>query len=63
MNEKIFADRRRIEELGGCVALSKIIGKSPQCISNWKRRGIPARVKIDNPELFLNNSRRDDKAV
>mgnify|MGYP000207789282 CR=1 FL=1 len=48
-------DTKKIIELhGGCTALSKLVGVSPQCVYNWKKRGIPARMKLKYPHLFLN---------
>lgn len=45
-------DKELIKKLGGTKAFAERLGVSPQCVSNWKRRGIPKTVKWDNRELF-----------
>ncbi|MBM7064296.1 YdaS family helix-turn-helix protein [Neisseria elongata] len=47
-------DKKIIELHGGSTALSKLIGASPQRVHNWKKRGIPAKIKLKYPHLFLN---------
>lgn len=50
-------DSKIIDALGGTAAVAKKLGfKTPAgCarVSNWRRRGIPAQVKLDFPWLFL----------
>ena len=48
-----MTDKQLIERLGGVSAVAKIIGCSPQRVSNWVKRGIPPKVKIEHPRLFL----------
>nr|DAY13519.1 MAG TPA: Putative antitoxin of bacterial toxin-antitoxin system, YdaS/YdaT [Caudoviricetes sp.] len=45
-------DRKIIISLGGPTKIAKILGCSPQRVQNWIYRGIPARVKLEYPELF-----------
>lgn len=49
-------DAQLIDELGGPSALAERLGYEklggPQRVCNWKRRGIPAQVKLDFPKLF-----------
>ena len=49
----ITKDLERIKLLGGVDAIAKHIDASSQRVNNWTRRGIPAQVKIDYPNLFL----------
>lgn len=34
-----------IDDLGGNSALAKALGRSPNAISNWRKRGIPWKVR------------------
>lgn len=51
------SDSDLIERLGGSSALARRLGYpllgGVQRVQNWKRRGIPPRVKLEWPELFL----------
>jgi len=46
-----------ITDLGGPVKVAELMKLSKegsvQRVQNWKYRGIPARVKLKHPELFL----------
>jgi hypothetical protein len=49
-------DSELIDKLGGPTKLAELLRfdrHGPQRVSNWRKRGIPARVKLDHPELFL----------
>jgi len=51
-------DAKLIEELGGPTKLAELLGYDKasggvQRIQNWKKRGIPASVKLERPDLFL----------
>ena len=48
-------DKKKIAELGGVSALASRLNVTPQRVQNWTRRGIPAKVKLDNYELFNTN--------
>jgi len=51
-----MSDRETILRLGGPTKLARLLGYKkygPQRVGNWMVRGIPAQVKIDHPELFL----------
>lgn len=57
-------DKDLIEVLGGPTRVAELLGydKSSggvQRVQNWITRGIPAKVKLDHPALFL--ARRDSK--
>lgn len=53
----MLSDRDLIEALGGASRVAKLLGyekcRGAQRVTNWKRRGIPARVKLSRPDLFL----------
>jgi hypothetical protein len=53
----LVSDSDLIDRLGGSSALAKRLGYplagGVQRVQNWKRRGIPPRVKLEWPELFL----------
>lgn len=53
-------DKQIIILLGGPSKVSDLLGYSkktgPQRVWNWTIRGIPAQVKLDNPELFKQKS-------
>jgi hypothetical protein len=52
-----MTDADLIDELGGpakvCELLSIPKHGGVQRVQNWKARGIPARVKLERPDLFL----------
>lgn len=56
-----MTDKELIEKLGGAKVLGKYLGlKNPhQTIGNWCKRGIPARVKLDYPQLFQTDNPPD----
>lgn len=50
-------DRELIESLGGPTKVAELL-KFPrlggaQRVQNWMSRGIPPRVKLEHPEIFL----------
>lgn len=50
------SDKKLIESLGGPAKVAELLkfGKGgTQRVHNWMARGIPARVKLDHPEVFL----------
>ncbi|KLT73387.1 hypothetical protein PL75_03365 [Neisseria arctica] len=51
--KNIERDRKLLMRLGGYSKVARMTNKSPQCVFNWGKRGIPPRVKLDFPELFL----------
>lgn len=56
---KVFemTDAERIESLGGSTKVAEMLGLDkdggPQRVNNWKKRGIPSKVKVDRPDLFM----------
>ena len=47
-----------IERLGGPAKVARLLGYQgsggTQRVFNWLTRGIPPRVKVEHPEIFLN---------
>ena len=59
----ITADAERIRALGGPRALAKRLGYDEanggvQRVQNWTKRGIPSKVKLEHPRIFLGPVRR-----
>ncbi|RLL32498.1 hypothetical protein D9K80_13825 [Acinetobacter cumulans] len=51
----IEADKATLLKLGGSTKVAELLGyKDKQRVQNWMKRGIPARVKLEYPHLFLN---------
>ena len=52
-----MSDKQFILSLGGPTEVARLLGydkkSGPQRVWNWMARGIPARVKLENPEIFL----------
>jgi hypothetical protein len=50
-------DEQLIESLGGPARLAELLNYDKeggvQRVHNWIKRGIPARVKLERPDLFL----------
>lgn len=51
-------DSELIESLGGPTKVAELLGLDKrrggvQRVQNWIKRGIPSKVKVDHPELFL----------
>lgn len=51
------ADESLIKRLGGPAKVAQMLGYDKsggvQRVHNWCKRGIPARVKIQRPDLFM----------
>lgn len=64
---KMSDDKRLIEQLGGPTKLAALLGYPKhggvQRIQNWMTRGIPAQVKLDHPDLFLNSAKKKNRAA
>ena len=43
-----------ILEVLGDKKIAELLGVSPKAVNNWKRRGVPAEIKVRAPWLFLN---------
>jgi hypothetical protein len=50
-------DKALIERLGGPAKVAELLGYEKdggtQRVHNWTARGIPAKVKLERPDLFL----------
>lgn len=51
-----MSDIELIERLGGPAKLARRLGYATPAgtrrVANWKKRGIPAQVRLDNPRIF-----------
>ncbi len=49
-------DSELIEKLGGVIKVAQLLGynkiNSYQRVHNWKKRGIPAKVKLEHSKIF-----------
>jgi hypothetical protein len=61
--EEIQRDRELIDSLGGVPTLTKRLGYEKaggiQRVQNWTVRGIPDRVKLQHPEIFLQSAKKN----
>lgn len=52
-----MSDSELIDQLGGPTRVAQLLAYTKpggvQRVQNWKARGIPARVKLSRPDLFL----------
>lgn len=54
---KKHPDAKIIKSLGGTAKVAELLGYKEygsQIVNNWMTRGIPSKVKLEHPELFLN---------
>ncbi len=59
--EKQKEAKATIEKLGGVEKVAELIdSKSTQRVQNWLRRGIPPSVKLEFPDLFLNQKSKQN---
>ena len=47
-----MTDQELIKQNGGVTKLAERLKVNTSVVGNWMKRGIPARVKLDHPELF-----------
>jgi hypothetical protein len=54
---QIEKDAELIESLGGPTTVARMLGfeglAGSRRVFNWTKRGIPAQVRIDHPDIFL----------
>lgn len=64
---EIERDAALIDGLGGPTAVSDMLGypriSGPTKVSQWKKRGIPAAVKVKRPELFMRREIAESEKV
>ena len=54
--EQIELDKQLISKLGGPAKVAQLLGfegYGAQRVNNWVTRGIPARIKLAFPKIFL----------
>jgi hypothetical protein len=58
-------DKALIERLGGPAKVAELLGYEKdggtQRVHNWTSRGIPAKVKLERPDLFLGQQLATDR--
>ncbi|EXE11395.1 MAG TPA: hypothetical protein DCM33_07150 [Acinetobacter radioresistens] len=60
----VKADKETILNLGGPAKVAELLGyNSRQRVQNWMVRGIPSRVKLEYPHLFLNPNIQRSKST
>ena len=66
-NSSTMEDKTRIKELGGPAKVAELLGYDKaggvQRVQNWVARGIPAKVKVEHPDLFLRSTKRRQKVA
>ena len=55
---EIEQDKRLLNSLGSYSSIARKLGKTPQCVYNWSKRGIPAAIKLKHPDLFLKKRKK-----
>lgn len=57
-----MTDRELIEKLGGPAKVAELLDfpkpDGARRVHNWLARGIPAKVKVEHPELFMPAERK-----
>lgn len=60
----IKADKETLLKLGGSTKVAELLGyKDKQRVQNWMTRGIPSKVKLQYPHLFLNPNIQNESAA
>ena len=66
-NNAMKSDAELIDALGGPAKVAQLLGLGKaggvQRVHNWKERGIPARIKLARPDLFVPGWRKTAKAA
>ena len=67
MDSSIERDRDLIKALGGPARVAELLAYDKesggvQRVHNWLTRGIPSKVKVDRPDLFLAPSGQPQQA-
>jgi len=58
------ADKDILLKLGGSTRVAELLGyKDKQRVQNWMKRGIPSKVKLEYPHLFLNPNIQSNSAA
>ena len=60
-------DKQLIESLGGPAKVAELLGYDKQGgvqrVHNWMTRGIPPRVKLERPDLFLSGNKSIERSA
>lgn len=65
-NERMEDDAQLIKDLGGPTKVAELLGYDKaaggvQRVQNWLTRGIPPKVKLERPDLFLEKRRPESQ--
>lgn len=56
-------DSELIKRLGGPTKVAELLkfdqAGGVQRVQNWLKRGIPAQVKVDHPEIFMRTTNKE----
>ena len=52
-NTKTHPDAALIDCLGGAKHVADLTSSKAHAVYKWRKRGIPARVKLYHPDLFM----------
>jgi hypothetical protein len=59
-----MSDEELIKDLGGPAKVAEMLGYEKhggvQRVTNWVTRGIPSKVKLDHPEIFMRHQVHGD---
>lgn len=60
-------DKKLIETLGGAAKVAALLGYEKhggvQRVHNWMSRGIPPRVKLENPRIFMSSGKSQTQSI
>lgn len=42
-----------VMSLGGPTRVAELLNTTVQCVQNWKIRGIPPKVMLERPDIFM----------
>lgn len=60
----IESDKQILLKLGGSTKVAELLGfKDKQRVQNWMKRGIPAKIKLQYPHIFLNPNIQSNNAA
>ena len=61
-----MTDKEIIDKLGGATKVAELLNfempKGAMRVHNWTKRGIPARVKLNRPDLFQKQELKEGAA-
>lgn len=58
-----MSDKEIIKKLGGSAVVARFLKKKYTTVHNWTTRGIPAKYKLEYPNLFQTDNPPNLKAT